>query len=151
MATLAREDTDGKYVIVADPGMLQLDVIAKTLTLFATAAATNGPALYHAPITSCMLGMSFQDPLRVKLMVVPKMRGPCWLADMPRQASAEELARAMRSCIGDAHIVGDSIEGTDAQDADLEDELERLSLCQGFQSELQRVEAAVSRRKLFGF
>jgi hypothetical protein len=153
-ARLAREEiADGQFVLVAANGSVRTD--GRVLYLYSQQAAdasTSGPALLAAPLSAITIGMSFLEPGRIRIMVVPKARGACWLCETARHARTEAFARTLRSSVGDAHILGDcTFVGTPGPDnAYLDQQLERLLLCSGFQSELKRVEDAQSRRKARG-
>lgn len=149
-ARLAREEiADGQYMLVAANGSVHTD--GRVLSLFSQQAsgASSGLALLTAPLSALTIGMSFLEPGRIKIMIVPKTRGACWICEMVQHARTEVFARSLRNFVGDAHILGDSSFGCipGADDGSLDQQLERLFLCSGFHSELKRVEDALSRRK----
>ena len=52
----------------------------------------------------CVPGLNLSDPAAVKMMVVPRARGPCWLCELPRDAATELLVRTLRARITDVHV-----------------------------------------------
>jgi hypothetical protein len=148
-ARLAREEVaDSQYVLVAANGSVQTD--GRVLSLFSQqTAGSSCPALLTAPLSALTIGMSFLEVGRIKILVVPISRGASWICELVQQPSSEAFARTLRRFVGDAHILGDRPVGSPDNES-LDQQLERLLLCSGFQSELKRVEDALSRRKARG-
>lgn len=104
---VAREDSWGQYVVLAEKATLQCD--QATLALAAT------QPLLHLPLARCTLGFS-QAP-SAKLIIVPLDRGPCWLCEFADSAASTQCAAALQARGVELATAGDEL-GTAAQGAD---------------------------------
>ena len=157
-ARLAREEAgDGQYTVVADHGCVVLD--GRALYLFSSAqelgaSGDGGPALFCAALSSVTIGISLLEEGRPKVLIVPKSRGSCWMCEMAQQASTDALLHTLRHCVGDGNILvlgREKLVGySAASEASIDEQLDRLLLCPGFQSEMERIDAALSRRTARG-
>tara|TARA_B110001452_G_scaffold20469_1_gene16453 strand:+ start:242 stop:658 length:417 start_codon:yes stop_codon:yes gene_type:complete len=126
---VAREDSPGQYVVLAEKATLQWD--QATLSL----AAAQQP-LAHLPLAHCTLG--FSKAPAAKLIIVPLDRGPCWLCEFADSASSTQCAAALQARGVELAAAGDDF-GTAAQGADeVLAALQRLAPL-----ELERVLAAI--------
>jgi len=95
----------------------------------------------------CVPGLNLSDPAAVKMMVVPRARGPCWLCELPRDAATELLVRTLRARITDVHV----LEAVSTADQILDANLERLARSPADLASLVRsVEAALARHEAQG-
>ena len=81
---IACEGEDGQYRVVGD-GTLRVD--SRTLTVQQQEAT-----LVHAPLASFTFGVS-----ATKVMLVPKARGPCWLAEFTAAETAAPCVEVLRA------------------------------------------------------
>lgn len=127
--TLACEGDDGQYRVV---GEATLRVSDRTLTV-----QQQHATLVHAPLASFTFGIS-----ATKVMLVPKARGPCWLAEFAATDSQRALAEMLRALA----VVGSDLT---VQQAPSKDELVReiaaLSKSMEWQATLASYEAALQR------
>ena len=127
---VACEGEDGQYRVV---GEATLRVDRRTLTVRQQQAT-----LVHAPLASFTFGLS-----ATKVMIVPKARGPCWLAEFTAADSAAPCLDVLRALA----VVGSdlTVQQPPLPEKDVVREIAALSKSMEWQTTLASYEAALQR------
>jgi hypothetical protein len=137
LVAVAREcPVDGQYRRVesaTESATLTLD--ARTLTL-----DVGGRPLLHLPLPSCTCGV-----LDDRLLVVPSVRAPAWLLQLPCAATAAADALRVAGCVVQPGACG-LVTAAPLTDADLE----AAAATPGFKEMVADMEAALARRCSLG-
>ena len=131
---VSREATsDGAYRLVAPAG--RLAIATRTITLSTVA----GAPLLHAPLSSCLFGVSAD-----KLMIVPASRAPAWALRL-QPADCAQLASTLRAsgCVLERAAGTNAATLTTPTDADLL----AAATAPGFADLVAQMESALGRRQ----
>ena len=113
---VAHEGADGQFVARVGPCHLRVDALTLTLQ------AAGGRTLFHHGVASLCLGLSSR-----KLLICPKDRSACWLAQLPEESVTARLLAHLQTACDSADVTVVSCGPAGLAKPSMQEELEMAS------------------------